>query len=253
MMPKGSDDGVISKIFKLGSNSLCPRNQHNKRLFGIKHYAGEVYYDTTNFIEKNKDIINNDIQKMFSESKNGLLKAVFTNDKYSARNMSSARKGAKPAPKAGTSLKDATLTAKFKLQLAELVMALNETNPAYIRCIKPNGVKSPGIFDSVEIMRQLKCAGILEAIRIRKKGYPVRKTHQDFIYKYGKIMPELGRVGNGDTSKAIFKKLCSDKKVNQELKGLWALGKTKVFMKEDAVTVLERQLYLVLQKYIKRL
>jgi len=53
-------------------------------------------------------------------------------------------------------------------------------------------------------------------------------------------MPELGRVGNGDTSKAIFKKLCSDKKVNQELKGLWALGKTKVFMKEDAVTVLER-------------
>jgi len=153
MMPKGSDDGVISKIFKLGSNSLCPRNQHNKRLFGIKHYAGDVYYDTTNFIEKNKDIINNDIQKMFSESKNGLLKAVFTNDKYSARNMSSARKGAKPAPKAGTSLKDATLTAKFKLQLAELVMALNETNPAYIRCIKPNGVKSPGIFDSVEIMR----------------------------------------------------------------------------------------------------
>lgn len=54
------------------------------------------------------------------------------------------------------------------------------------------------------------------------------------------MMPELGRVGNLDTSKAIFKKLCADKNVNKELKGLWALGKTKVFMKEDAITILER-------------
>ena len=61
---------------------------------------------------------------------------------------------------------------------------LNDSIPYYIRCIKPNNSKRPKEFDSVEVMRQMKYAGLFEAIRIRKAGYEVRMTHEDFVKKY---------------------------------------------------------------------
>jgi myosin heavy subunit len=258
MVPKGTDSNFLSKIFtKLSSSALCQRNNREQTCFGIKHFAGEVQYESANFVEKNKDLVNPDIQKLFSNSQNKLLSDIFSPDNsFSAREISitkSSTSSNKSQQGQSNTMKGATLTSKFKLQLNELLDCLNDTNPSYIRCVKPNAVKKPLIFDSVDIMRQLKCAGILEAIRIRKNGYPVRRTHQDFLSKYGRISPELGKVGSNDTSKALFKKICSNPAAAKQLNGLWALGKTKVFMKEDALPILEQQLYLALQKYIKRM
>ena len=86
----------------------------------------------------------------------------------------------------------------FREQLERLVEDLNKTNPrrwsrqvvlgdvrgrgphpdascsylggtsagsGYVRCIKPNGNKRPNELDSLDVLRQLRCAGMLEAIR----------------------------------------------------------------------------------------
>lgn len=67
-------------------------------------------------------------------------------------------------------------------------MTLKESCPRYIRCIKPNSKFSPSIFDSMDVGKQLKCAGMLEAIRIRKAGYAIRVTMDDFAKRYRAIL-----------------------------------------------------------------
>lgn len=45
----------------------------------------------------------------------------------------------------------------LQLQLQSLMEILNSTEPHYIRCIKPNNLLKPAIFENVNIMQQLRC------------------------------------------------------------------------------------------------
>ena len=65
---------------------------------------------------------------------------------------------------------------------------LKESSPRYIRCIKPNSEFSSTLFDSFDVCKQLRCAGMLEAIRIRKAGYAIRLTQDDFVRRYSSIL-----------------------------------------------------------------
>ena len=40
------------------------------------------------------------------------------------------------------------------------------------------------MFDSYDVRNQLKCAGMLEAIRIRKAGYSIRMKLDEFVRRY---------------------------------------------------------------------
>ncbi len=70
-----------------------------------------------------------------------------------------------------------TISSQFRAQLNDLIGLLNASQPFYIRCIKPNNNKKANDLDSSEVLRQLRCAGLLEAIRIRKAGYAIRRGH----------------------------------------------------------------------------
>ena len=65
-------------------------------------------------------------------------------------------------------------------QLNSLMETLNKTEPHYIRCIKPNSVKRPAseVFEGMNVLRQLRYAGVFEAVEIRQTGYPFRMTHE---------------------------------------------------------------------------
>ena len=45
--------------------------------FIVEHYAGPVAYNVTNFLEKNKDAIGDDVKKMFKRSKDTVVAALF--------------------------------------------------------------------------------------------------------------------------------------------------------------------------------
>lgn len=79
---------------------------------------------------------------------------------------------------------NATISFTFREQLTELMNVLGMTTASYIRCIKPNSKKAELTFDSLDILRQLKCAGMLESIRIRKAGYAIRFNLQQFLTRY---------------------------------------------------------------------
>ena len=81
--------------------------------------------------------------------------------------------------------KKTTVCNQFKEQLDHLMTMLKSTQPHYIRCIKPNEKKKESLFEGSHVLRQLRCAGVLETIKVRQAGFPSRKTFDKFIERYG--------------------------------------------------------------------
>ena len=46
------------------------------------------------------------------------------------------------------------------------------------------------------MLRQLRCSGVLETIRIRRGGFPNRRKHEDYLDRYGVLAPGLDRKGS---------------------------------------------------------
>ena len=56
-----------------------------------------------------------------------------------------------------------------------------------MRCLKPNTLKKPDVFDEEMVLAQLRYSGLLETVKIRASGFPVRRTFPDFIQRFVKL------------------------------------------------------------------
>ena len=52
--------------------------------------------------------------------------------------------------------------------------ALKSSDVHYIRCIKPNSARQPGLYDRRYVMSQLLACGIIETVEISQQGFPAR-------------------------------------------------------------------------------
>ena len=64
--------------------------------------------------------------------------------------------------------------------LNKLMKNLYSTHPHFVRCIIPNEKKESGLIDAALVMNQLQCNGVLEGIRICRKGFPSRLMYAEF-------------------------------------------------------------------------
>ena len=60
------------------------------------------------------------------------------------------------------------------------MVTLRGTNPHFVRCIIPNEMKKAGTIDAHLVLHQLRCNGVLEGIRICRKGFPNRLFYNEF-------------------------------------------------------------------------
>ena len=112
---------------------------------------------------------------------------------------------------------------------------LRQTHPHFVRCIIPNEVKTGGILDSHLVLHQLHCNGVLEGIRICRKGFPNRMIYSEFKQRYSILAPNAIPKGFVDAKKAT-ENIIRDTQLSDEL---YRLGITKVFFKAGVLGQLE--------------
>jgi len=131
--------------------------------------------------------------------------------------------------------KQQTVASRFKEQLSSLVTTLSNTNPYYVRCIKPNTLKKPELFDRDMIMAQLRYAGMLETVRIRQLGYPVRTPFKDFFFRYKALAPIIDLTKNDRDRCAHLVNQIKAKLNPDHIQ----IGITKVFLRHTCYSLLE--------------
>ena len=72
----------------------------------------------------------------------------------------------------------------FQDQLTALIKTMQQTSPRFVRCIKSNTEKLPLSFEAPNVLRQLKYAGVMEALRVRRAGYPNRLRYRAFLLQF---------------------------------------------------------------------
>ncbi|XP_071710089.1 myosin-9-like [Rutidosis leptorrhynchoides] len=221
MFPKSTHETFSHKLYQtFKSHQRFFKPKLSRSGFTIAHYAGEVQYQSEQFLDKNKDYVVPEHQDMLTASKCFFISSLFP-----------------PLPEEATkssnkSSKFSSIGSRFKLQLQQLMETLNMTEPHYIRCVKPNNLLKPAIFENVNIMQQLRCGGVLEAIRISCAGYPTRKIFSDFVNRFSILAPE---VKSGNLNAKVACKKILDKVGIQGSQ----IGKTKVFLRAGQMAELD--------------
>uniref|UniRef100_A0A670IGV0 Myosin VIIB n=1 Tax=Podarcis muralis TaxID=64176 RepID=A0A670IGV0_PODMU len=194
--PKGTDTTMLHKINNHHCRSkiyIPPRSVHDT-VFGINHFAGVVYYQSKGFLEKNRDMLSSDILQLVHSSKNKFLRQVFQHRPSTHVGVELILKTCGLLSQGSDTTKRlSTLGGQFKQSLEQLMKILSNCQPYFIRCIKPNDYKRPMLFDRELCIRQLRYSGMMETIRIRKAGYPIRYGFAEFFERYRVLQPMSSR------------------------------------------------------------
>ncbi|CAM5072228.1 unnamed protein product [Eretmochelys imbricata] len=238
MFPKASDMTFKAKLYDnhLGKsgNFGKPRNIKGKpeAHFSLIHYAGTVDYNITGWLQKNKDPLNETVVGLYQKSALKLLALLFAN--YAVAESGGDGGKGKGAKKKGSSFQ--TVSALHRENLNKLMANLKTTHPHFVRCIIPNERKAPGVMDNPLVMHQLRCNGVLEGIRICRKGFPNRILYGDFRQRYRILNPAAIPEGQFIDSRKGAEKLLGSLDIDSSQ---YKFGHTKVFFKAGLLGLLE--------------
>ncbi|NWT55282.1 MYO3B protein, partial [Erythrocercus mccallii] len=170
--PQATDKTFVDKLnssFK-GNLHFQPARGHVLG-FSILHYAGKVQYAARGFLEKNRDTSPANVRGLFINSITPLLIPLHIPHE----------------PRPTLARVKCGHEAHVKLQWGEkthsltvLMERMYSANPHFVRCIKPNSQKEPGVLDNQMVLLQLRYNGLLETIRIRRDGFSWRPSFEEF-------------------------------------------------------------------------
>ncbi|PQP99256.1 myosin-15 [Prunus yedoensis var. nudiflora] len=209
MFPKSTHQSFSTRLFQLfRAHPRLEKAKFSETDFTMSHYAGKVTYHTDSFLDKNRDYVVVEHCNLLSSSKCPFVAGLFCS---------------LPEESSRSSYKFSSVATRFKQQLQALMETLNSTEPHYVRCVKPNSLNQPQKFENQSILHQLRCGGVLEAVRISLAGYPTRRTYSEFVDRFGLLAPEF------------------------------MYGRTKVFLRAGQIGVLDSRRADVLDNAVKRI
>lgn len=303
-LPKATADTLSESFNKnLGSHASFTTTK-TPGLFGVKHYAGTIMYTLDGFLEKNRDNLPDLVVDMLVECTNPLLRFLFADfqDHVEARkskhsNALSKRKSkatvsggaGKKGRKGGAGKKSAhrnnksghgnyskrnkapkkkkvtSAASSFFVSLRQLMFKLDCSTPHFVRCIKPNSAKVPGVFEAAYVLRQMRYNGILATVQMRRKGFPHRPLFTDFIKKFkGLVMDYTADCGNDKAAiSSVMQQLAARRSKMYPGKtpvfdaAAAIIGKNKIFLKHWHIEILsdmayaEQQAALLIQAHVR--
>eukprot|EP01090_Pellita_catalonica_P012524 TRINITY_DN2743_c0_g1_i1.p1 TRINITY_DN2743_c0_g1~~TRINITY_DN2743_c0_g1_i1.p1 ORF type:complete len:1470 (-),score=356.83 TRINITY_DN2743_c0_g1_i1:46-4158(-) len=240
VFPDATDETFTKKLHaKHQSHRSFRKPRFDGNTFKIVHYAGQVEYDTDEWLEKNRDPLEKDLETLMKESDKFFVKDLFdqsltpAHQKVGGQTKKSVKRGDK-------SSQFITVSVQYKDQLNKLMTALRATSPHFIRCIIPNLQKRPGLITDSLVLEQLKCNGVLEGIRIARKGWPNRIKYPEFVKLYHILLPVQSKAtGEKEQTKELIEYLVSKfpKKITKER---IRFGLTKIFFRAGQLARIEQ-------------
>ncbi|GBG23811.1 Myosin-1 [Hondaea fermentalgiana] len=212
-----ADDKFLEKL-----QSFHSSHAHYSKFrggFSILHYAGRVNYNGDGFVEANKDTLSQDLQLLVQSSTNTFVAGLYPE-------------------KIDLDQRRQPTTAGFKIkrQCGDLVYALMDCAPHYVRCIKSNDEKRAGGFDDDRVMYQGMYLGLLENVKVRRAGFATRMEFDRFIARFkvlgaGRLDPQVLAHGTDYDIAAAILTVAMDTVTELQKPGEAQLGRTMVFIK----------------------
>ncbi|XP_011189491.1 unconventional myosin IC isoform X2 [Zeugodacus cucurbitae] len=177
--------------------------------FRLVHYAGDVTYNVSGFLDKNNDLLFRDLKETMSKSNNEIIRSCF------------------PAAEYKNKKRPDTAITQFRNSLNNLMEILMCKEPSYIRCIKPNDQQLPGIFDDELVLHQVKYLGLMENLRVRRAGFAYRRTYETFLNRYKSLSKTTWPNFKGSAKEGV-RILANDLHYGPDD---FRLGETKIFIR----------------------
>lgn len=258
--PNGSDYGFVNKALHANEKSpalIIPRIKRSNVEFGIRHYAGDVLYDATNFVTKNQDTLPSDLMQCAQTSTNEIIaKEIGDISLESAATSSTAGRSSRGGSNANKMLpkrKQSNLVAptawtKYKGSLTTLMANLYKSQSRYIRCVKPNSVKKPAVMEHDLTLQQLRSSGVISAVTLARSAFPNRLEHALIIDRFYFLFPPGHKRPTGDDVNAPeIQRKESEILLTYALKTLedengvkaFVLGRTRAYFRGGSLEYLE--------------
>ncbi|XP_063384336.1 unconventional myosin ID [Cydia fagiglandana] len=195
------------------SRQLAPTDKKLKHGvdFRITHYAGDVTYAITGFMDKNKDSLWQDLKRLLHSSSNASLADMWP------EGGAHIQKTSKRPPSAAT---------LFRNSMAALVTGLQSKEPFYVRCVKPNPIQSPNAWDDQLVRHQVAYLGLVENVRVRRAGFASRQRYDRFLKRYKMLSQYTWPNFRGASDKDAVMVLLKDLQVTDV-----QFGHTKLFIR----------------------
>jgi myosin V len=208
--PGGSDATFLSQVYQHFGNHDRVSATHldrGKSMFGIRHYAGLVKYESNNFVSKNK-VVSFPLESVLKESTSDFVKGLleYTNSGDSAASESSSgnrtnkykkKKNMQQQQGNGATSNQTnkivvdSVSECFCQDVNELLDQITMTTSNYIKCFKPNNGQKKQNFVHNYVRDQMKYSGILHSLKVMRVGFPVRFTYLEFWKKYFPLILSL--------------------------------------------------------------
>ncbi|XP_040926920.1 myosin heavy chain, fast skeletal muscle-like isoform X2 [Betta splendens] len=237
MFPKATDMTFKNKLYDqhIGKSAPFQKPKPTKGKaeahFSLVHYAGTVDYNVLGWLDKNKDPLNDSVVQLYQKSSVKLLALLYASHASGDAEGGGKKGGGK---KKGGSFQ--TVSALFRENLGKLMTNLRSTHPHFVRCLIPNESKTPGLMENFLVIHQLRCNGVLEGIRICRKGFPSRILYGDFKQRYKVLNASVIPEGQFIDNKKASEKLLGSIDVDHTQ---YKFGHTKVFFKAGLLGLLE--------------
>jgi myosin-5 len=228
MRPNGSELSFVHKAKTMHADLpylQFPKTSQSK--FTIVHYAATVTYEVEGFLDKHVDALLPDLETLVQNSSLQFVKTLFPRAHAHA---ASSKKGARRKSALGAK----SVGTQFKESLTELMSEIGATNVQYVRCIKPNPNKSASEYDVSMVVAQLRCAGVIEAIRISRAAYPNRMLFTEFVAQFAIIFPLGGPDGDKEKCLSLL-----ENDMGFESPKQFQGGKTRVYFQHGILEALE--------------
>ncbi|GMR60861.1 hypothetical protein PMAYCL1PPCAC_31056 [Pristionchus mayeri] len=247
LFPKATDKTLVEK---LNSN----HNKHAKYIipdmkakshFAVVHYAGRVDYSADQWLMKNMDPLNENVVALMQNATDPFVVNIWKDAVVSHSILAVAEFAGIYATEMnetafGMRAKKGmfrTVSQLHKEQLGRLMATLRNTSPHFVRCIIPNHEKKSGKINSMLVLEQLRCNGVLEGIRICRQGFPNRIPFQEFRHRYEILTPNVIPKGFMDGKEAV-KKMIDALEIEPQL---FRIGQSKIFFRTGVLAHLEEE------------